>query len=282
MKGKMNKLAVVLGIATMLMALPSALADSGSAVTAATVSNVQPTVGIATITTGANIDPNIGQANRTINAEATATDNNGGGDVADARCNVYDTGDNLFATVAGVVEAGTISDETVTVTCEFDLRYYDDNGDWDVKFQVQDESAIWSAEGAEGTFTYTEVTYIDLNETSVGWDALTPGASGVQSEDWINVTNFGNGEIQLQVKGDHLLGGGQDIEIDNVTIDDIDESGAQAYGLTYADFKGAGDDILVYGEGQDWIDLTHYIDVPSPLLDGVYTGAIYICAGAGC
>lgn len=285
MKGKLNKLAVVLSITAMLMALPAAVADSGSAEVSATVSNVQPTVGVATVTTdtGDGVDPNIGQANATVDAEATATDNNGGGDVTAARCIVRNPGDEIFAVVSGTVHQDTVSGATVTVSCQFQLRYYDATGDWDVTFQVQDEDLVWSSEGLADTFAYNPVQYIDLNATSVGWDNLVPGETGRQSEDWINVTNFGNSAIVLHIKGEDLDVGENVIPIENVEINDLANSTnpRQAYTESYADFDDANADIEVYdgGSARDWEDFAHYIDVPSVIADGVYDGFIYICAG---
>ena len=298
MKGKAGKIAVLVSVAALLMTLPLAFAglygdSEGIAVTTASVTNALPSIQAGSVvvdtdddgTPGApwQVDPMAGTT-RTVLAHATGVDANGGADITGVRCWFNTTGVS-YGPIAGTLDAPTGNANTRTVRCEQAIDFDDPYGTWTVEFEVEDEALTWS-DPVSGEFEYLRVAYIDLSgAATVSWAALVPDADDAESSNVVLIDNVGNSIIDLFVKGGDLNGVTDptwEIPISAVSVDT--ETGQtedqQPYGGDNAyDAWVAGANLQVEGDPENGdIDMYHYMDVPTPLMDQSYSGTITVCA----
>ncbi len=305
MKGK-TRMAVVVAMATLLMALPAVVADNPTdpdgpteATTVVTVANEAPKWnGTAAaympddpdeadppdVLEGANdgkaeFDPEE-STNRLIEAWAVVTDNNGGDDVSSVNCSWLDPNEDVVYSGSGEVDSNTISNEVnITVKCNQNLTYNDLPGDWKVRFSVQDDDGAWTETNASVTFQYMQAAYMDLNGTEVSWGSLNLSATDQNATETIYVNNTGNGVIDLQIKGEDLTGfpdGNYAIGIGNVSVSNATSGSWQDYTDSYAAYTDGAD-----VEVNSGVLMKHRLDVPSALPDQQYNGTISVQAEAG-
>lgn len=284
MKGKMNKLAVLMTIATMF-AMPAVMADSAAGTTSVTVLNAAPSVasGVIINEDGNNgtsqIDPTENSV-KLVRAQATATDANGGDDVSSVYCWWTNSESGEIYNGAGIVDTNTISGDTVKVNCTQNLNYNDDPAKWDVIFEVTDDNAEKSASNETVDFYYMPAAYIDLNATEVNWaGGLTLGATDSASTDSINVNNTGNSIVDLYVKGTNLVGNPdatEEIPLSGLSLADDGSAPTTEYTATQDVYVAYTDgaDLAVDGD----VQMVHFLDVPASLKDQDYSGTITVCA----
>lgn len=229
------KLATVLFLLVLTLAVFSAKTLADTATGQAAVTNVAPTIYLPILYNSASADAAItltAGSTVTIKANATITDTNGAGDIASANATLFhssssDTAandENIHFSNSSCT-LGSANGNNKTVECSFILNFMTTNGTWTVNITAYDGAANATGRGAD-TNTVSDLASLDVAETTIDFSTLALGANTTSAQS-MTIRNLGNIVIDSQFSGTNYT----------CTVGTIDAANTR-YNLTTAGYDG--------------------------------------------
>jgi len=177
----------------------------------------------------------------TINFNFTVYDENGVSDInnASAKANFTRTGETTRENSTCAPITGENTDTEQNFTCEIEMWYWDENGDWNITTYAEDNSAA-SVTNDTTSFQYNLLQSIQISPQEFSFDVIIGAENQTSSSDPTLINNTGNYNAtgNVQVEAISLYGAnGEFIDAGNFTSD-IDTGGDACTGDTCTECDG--------------------------------------------
>lgn len=237
---------ILLSIIFMLMLninslnVSGAYKDNTSVITRLNVSNVAPVItGLTFLKEGTTGDIILSEGG-TINVRCNGTvnDTNGVADIDTVKGFIYrnsvsDSDDNNdHYTNASCTKVSTIDVTSAYYSCHFTVEFYADNGTWTCNMTANDTGGL--SNSTITTNIIDPLYAIDVAQTEIDFGELAP--LEISTDQNINITNFGNMDLTLAVRGYGWTDG--DNNAMNCTVGSIPIA-AEKYSLTSGTVYGS-------------------------------------------
>ncbi len=182
--------------------------DNTSITSKLNVSNVAPTVNdLVFYKVGAVVsNPIVLEEGITIHVKCNATinDSNGVGDIASVNATIYKQGysgaadNNKRYVNASCAEVSQVNSLSKKYTCSFYVWYYAENGTWVCNVTALDTGDL--SNYSTTTKSVEPLYALNLGSTEIDFSELDPGQESA-SDEKMNITNYGNINLRIAVKG---------------------------------------------------------------------------------